>query len=75
MWVRPGSRKCTWLSITPRAGYAARDTVDPLIGVRAGQASDPGDPAVAHADVALARAILVDDGPARQNEIERLPLA
>ena len=37
-----------------------------------GEVADSGDPAVAHADVASTRAVLVDDGPARQNEVESL---
>ena len=44
--------------------------IDPLAGRGGAEVADLGDAPVADADVALARAIVVDDGSVRQNEIE-----
>ena len=61
LWVRPGSRKCTCVSITP--GRMCR----PLQSITSAggglpQPADRGDPAIGDADVADALAVLIDHG-------------
>ncbi len=68
LWVRPGSRKCTWLSITPGSRCRPR-TVDHLAGRRARKVADGRETAAAYAEVAGALAVLVDDGAALEDQV------
>ena len=47
--------------------------VDDLAGVGGGEVAERGDPAVAHADVARADAVVVDDGAAAEDQVEVWP--
>ena len=71
LWVRPGSRKCTW-----RVDHARQDVqaaaVDGLAGRRLRQVAERGDPAAGDADIARALAVLIDDGAALEDQVEGL---
>ena len=61
LWVRPGSRKCTWVSITP--GRMCRPLQSITSAAEAcAERADRGDAAVGDADVAHALAVLIDHG-------------
>jgi hypothetical protein len=61
LWVSPGSRKCTCVSMTPgRMCSPAHCQTSPGAGRR--RTADGGDLAIAHADVAQRCAVLIDHG-------------
>src|SRR4029077_17386901 len=73
LWVWPGSRECTWVSITPgrmcrplqsivSPGGARPRALDRLAGGGLSEAADRRDPAIGDADVADTLAVLIDHG-------------
>ena len=68
---RPGSRKCTWVSMTP--GSTVRPGgVEHLAGRGLRQVADRGDAAAAHADVGQAAAGVVHHLAAAHDQVEGL---
>ena len=68
---RPGSRKCTWVSMTPGRTVRPRG-VEHLAGRGLRQVADGGDLAVAHADVGQAAAGVVHHLAAAHDQVEGL---
>ena len=67
----PGSRKCTWVSITP--GRICRPVASMVSPARAcADRADLGDAAVPHANIGESFAGLIDDGSAFEDKIEGL---
>ena len=64
----PGSRKCTWLSITPGSICRPRQSIVCAGACRA-EIADRRDAAAAHADIAQAGAVVVDHRSALQDEV------
>ena len=71
LWVRPGSRKCTCVSITPGRMCRPRQSTR-LRGGGPGQFAECGDPPAGDAEIASALAVVIDDGAALQDQIEAL---
>ncbi len=68
LWVSPGSRKCTCVSMTPGRMVQAL-AVDDLGGAGAAKRAQRGDAARFDANIAHARAVMIDDGGAAEDEV------
>ena len=68
LWVRPGSRKCTWLSMTPGQQVQTL-AVDGLARRGPRQVADRRELAGADAEIARALAVVVDDGAALEDQV------
>jgi len=64
----PGSRKCTWLSITP--GSTCRPWQSTTSAAATPTSADASDAAAGDRDVAHALAVVIDDGRALEDQIE-----
>ena len=71
LWSRPGSRKCTWVSMTPGRMCSPRQSIS-----RAAEAWDRSPMAAmraaAHADVALHAPVVIHDDAAFEDQVEGL---
>ena len=68
LWVRPGSRKCTWLSITPGRTCRPRQSITSA-GGRARQSPIAAIRPPRDAEIAHALAVLVDDRAALEDQV------
>ncbi len=71
LWVRPGSRKCTWVSITPGRICSPRQSIVSPTPCLA-EIADRGNAAASDAEIAHGFAIVIDDRAALEDQVVAL---